>query len=90
VDEVASAICTITRDSSQAKRLVDEVNLGSREQSQGIEQISPAILQMQNLTQKTAGTAEEAAAAAVKLNGQSGSPREVTGRLSAMIGVAGN
>src|SRR5579862_6160682 len=42
VDQVATAIRSITVESAKVKTLVDEVNLGSQEQARGIEQISKA------------------------------------------------
>jgi len=47
VDEVASAIRAITEDRPKIKTLVDEVNLGSQEQTAGIEQVAKAITQME-------------------------------------------
>ena len=54
----------IIEQSSQVKTLVDEVNLGSQEQTRGIEQVAKAISQMEQMTQTTAANAEESAAAA--------------------------
>jgi methyl-accepting chemotaxis protein/methyl-accepting chemotaxis protein-1 (serine sensor receptor) len=85
VDEVAGAIRAISADTSQVKRLVDEVNVGSQEQARGIGQISKAVYQMQQATQTTAAAAEESAAAAEELNSQSDTIRLLTGRLSAMV-----
>ena len=71
VDLVAKAIHTITEQSTQVKTLVDEVHLGSQEQSRGIEQIGRAIVQMEQVTQKAAASAEESASAAEELTAQS-------------------
>jgi methyl-accepting chemotaxis protein len=90
VDEVAAAIRTITADSSKIKTLVDEVTLGSEEQSRGFEQIAKAINQMEQVTQTTAANAEESAAAAEEMNAQSETLKEVVGRLSAMISSSQN
>jgi methyl-accepting chemotaxis protein len=85
VDQVASAIRGITENSSKIKTLVDEVSLGSEEQSRGLEQIARAITQMEHVTQTTAANAEESAAAAEELNAQSEALRDVVARLNAMI-----
>ncbi len=90
VDEVAAAIRTITADSGKIKTLVDEVTLGSEEQSRGFEQISKAINQMEQVTQTTAANAEESAAAAEEMNAQSETLKEIVGRLSAMINSSMN
>ncbi len=89
VDQVAQAIRDITRDSASVKTLVDEVTLGSEEQSRGLQQISKSIMQMEQVTQTTAATAEESAAAAQELNAQSESLKDIVGNLSAMLGGHG-
>ncbi len=86
VDQVASMIRAITEESARVKTLVDEVNLGSQEQTRGIEQIGKAIIQMEQVTQKTAANAEESASAAEELNAQSETLKGVVERLAAMVG----
>lgn len=85
VDQVAQAIRVITSDSSRIKVLVDEVNLGSEEQSRGLDQISKAIVQMEQVTQTTAANAEEGAAAAEELNAQSEALKDVVSHVNAMV-----
>jgi methyl-accepting chemotaxis protein len=86
VDQVAVAILAITTEALKVKTLVDEVNLGSSEQARGIEQISKTITQMQGMTQDSAASAEESAAAAVQLNAQSESLKRIMQRLTALAG----
>jgi len=86
VDEVAAAIRTITTESVKVKTLVEEVNLGSQEQTRGTEQVAQAIVQMQRVTQTSAASAEEAAAAAEELTAQSVAMKEAVDRLAAMVG----
>jgi methyl-accepting chemotaxis protein/methyl-accepting chemotaxis protein-1 (serine sensor receptor) len=87
VDQVAKAIQTITEQSSQVKTLVDEVQLGSEEQTRGIEQIGKAITQMEQVTQKSAASAEESASAAQELSAQSASLKDIVMRLNSLIGI---
>jgi methyl-accepting chemotaxis protein len=87
VDHVAKAIKTITEQSSQVKTLVDEVHLGSEEQSRGIEQIGKAIMQMEQVTQRSAASAEESAAAAQQLSSQSAGLKEIVTRMNRLIGI---
>ena len=82
---MATAIRAITEETAKVKTLVDEVNLGSQEQSRGIEQIGKAITQMEQVTQKTAANAEESAAAAEELNAQSETMKDIVERLTAMV-----
>ncbi|MDP9050151.1 MAG: methyl-accepting chemotaxis protein [Acidobacteriota bacterium] len=85
VEQVAVAIRTITSDSAKIKTLVEEINLGSEEQSRGIEQISNSIIQMEQVTQSGAAGAEQGAAAAQQLNAQAESLNDVVIRLSSMV-----
>lgn len=87
VDQVAEGIRVITGDSEKSKTLVDEVHIGSQEQLRGIEEISKAISQMEQLTQATAASAEESAAASEELKAQSDTLNDISVRLSAMVGV---
>ncbi|MFN7994814.1 MAG: methyl-accepting chemotaxis protein [Bryobacteraceae bacterium] len=90
VDQVATAIRSISEESAKVKTLVDEVSLGSQEQARGIEQIGKAISQMEQVTQKTAANAEESAAAAEELNAQSETLKDVVERLSDLVGGVGH
>jgi methyl-accepting chemotaxis protein/methyl-accepting chemotaxis protein-1 (serine sensor receptor) len=85
VDQVAVAVRAITAESSKIKVLVDEINLGSVEQSRGIDQISKAITQMEQVTQGSAASAEEGAAAAEELNAQAETMKDIVGRMKAMV-----
>jgi len=85
VDLVAASIKVIFDEVRRVKGLVDEVSSGSGQQSSGVEQVTLAIGQMEQVTQKTAADAEESAAAAEELNAQSESVREVARSLSLMV-----
>jgi methyl-accepting chemotaxis protein len=86
VDQVATAIRSITAESSKMKLLVDEINLGSQEQSKGIDQISRTIHEMERVTQGNAASAEQSAAAAEQLTAQSQSVRDIVEHLNALVG----
>ena len=85
VDQVAIAIRAMTSESANIKTLVDEISLGSIEQSRGIDQITQAITQMEQVTQTTAASAEESAAAAAQMNEQAHSLQRVIGDLRQMV-----
>ncbi len=70
VVHVEQAISGITDSVTRVKALVDQVSEASREQSQGIDQVSGAISRMENVTQTTAASAEESAAASEELSAQ--------------------
>ena len=88
VDQVALAVRGITEESGKVKILVDEISLGSEEQTRGIEQVSKAIIQMEQVTQRSAAIAEEGASAAVELTAQSETLKDLVSRLSALAGTA--
>jgi methyl-accepting chemotaxis protein len=83
---VASSIKQITDEFGKVKMLVDQVASGSGEQSRGIEQIRTALGQMEQVTQGTAASAEESAAAAEQLNAQSEGLKDLVLRLNTMVG----
>ncbi len=86
--EVAGSIQGITEGAGKVKTLVDEVEASSKEQAQGIEQISKAIAQMDTVTQRTAANAEESASASEELNAQSQALMAVVERLQALVGAS--
>ena len=86
VEQVAVAIRTVTEQAAGIKTLVDEVSVGSLEQTRGIEQIAKALTQMEQVTQQSAASAEESAAAAEELTAQASTLMEVVHQLSTMVG----
>jgi methyl-accepting chemotaxis protein len=87
VDEVAAAIRRVADEAGQVKTLVEEVNAGSQAQTRGVEQVAQAVAQMEQLTQSSAASAEEGAAAAEELTAQSQAMKSVVDRLASMVGV---
>lgn len=83
---VEDAIRELSEESEQIKMLVDEVSIGSQEQSRGLEQISKSITQMEHVTQKNAAGAEEGAAAGEQLSAQAGALSEIVNRLESLVG----
>ena len=71
------------------KGLVDDVSVASAEQSQGLDQVTHAIAQMEKVTQTTAATAEESAAASEELNAQAESSMAAVNELQALVDGAG-
>jgi methyl-accepting chemotaxis protein len=86
LDQVTEAIGFITTTATKVRTLVDEVNLGSKEQSHGIEQVARAVSQMEQVTQRTAANAEEGASAGEELTAQSDALRVLVERLGMMVG----
>jgi len=89
LDHVAKAIAGITGDAEKVKTLVDEVHVGSQEQARGLDQIAKAIAQMEQVTQKTAASAEQSAAAGQEVKGQAEVLRGLVRRLTEFVGGDG-
>ena len=85
LQRVAAVIRAITESTVKVKTLVDEVNLGSQEQARGIEQISKAIAQMDQVTQNTAASAEEGASASEELSAQAEAMDHAVRKLSRLV-----
>jgi methyl-accepting chemotaxis protein len=89
VEQVASSITAITGSITSMKSLVEDVSAASHQQAQGIDQVSHAIAQMEDVTQRTAATAEESASAGEELRAQGDAAMVAIRRLERLIGGAG-
>ena len=87
--KVATSLEEIATRSRQVDELVVEIATASTEQNQGIGQVTQAVSQMDQVTQKNAANAEESASAAEELNAQAMSMQENVGQLLAIAGRAG-
>ena len=85
LSEVSEAIRGITEYTAKAKILVDEVSASGVEQARGIDQISAALTQMEAVTQRTAGNAEEGASASQELKAQAVSLENVVVTLEELV-----
>jgi methyl-accepting chemotaxis protein len=86
LDGVSVSIQAVTMESVKVKALVDQINVASVEQTRGITQIARSIAQMERVTQASAATAEESAAAAHQLTAQSDLLNEIVTSLGLVIG----
>lgn len=87
LDRMAGAVKGMTENSGQIKTLVDEVNMGSQEQTRGMDQIAAAIQQMQQVTQRNAASAEEGASAGSELNTHASALRRLVSEMQGMVGA---
>jgi len=85
LEQVATAIQAITGSAAEVKILIDQVNSGGQEQARGFEHISKALVQIDQVTQKTAANAEQNAAAGRELSSGSEALKDVAERLTALI-----
>lgn len=84
VNATAENFQIVEKHSSKVGELLSEVAEASREQSQGIDQISTAMTQMDKVTQSNAATAEEAASAAEELSAQASA---LNGMVDDLVGM---
>ncbi len=87
VTQVSGAIEAITSSAVRVKGLISEVSEASRQQTQGIDQVSQAVAQMERVTQGTAATAEESAAASEELNAQAAAALDIVMRVASIVGA---
>ena len=85
LDDVTNAINAVTEESLKIKSLVDQINVGSAEQTRGIGQIARAISEMEKVTQTSTTNAESSAAVAEVLNSESESLNEIVRILSGVV-----
>ena len=87
LDQMAANVRAMTENSTKVKSLVDEVNMGSQEQARGMEQIARAVMQMEQVTQRTAASAEESASAGADLNDHANALRALAHEMREMVGA---
>jgi methyl-accepting chemotaxis protein/methyl-accepting chemotaxis protein-1 (serine sensor receptor) len=88
VQQVAAAMSQFASGVGEVKTIADEVSQASRQQAHGIDQVTRAITDMERVTQTTAATAEESAAASQQLHGQAEATMQVVRELDALVGGA--
>jgi methyl-accepting chemotaxis protein len=70
VDKAGSTMSEVVASVARVTSIMSEIVTASQEQSEGIEQINRAVLQMDQVTQQNAALVEEAAAASSSLQEQ--------------------
>ncbi len=85
-NKVATSLEEIATRSRQVDELVVEIATASTEQNQGIGQVTQAVAQMDQVTQKNAASAEESASAAEELNAQALAMQDIVHQLLALAG----
>jgi methyl-accepting chemotaxis protein len=83
--QVTAAMHAITASTGEVKALIDQVSNASRQQAQGIDQVSRAVTQMERVTQTTAATAEESASASDELKQQAAASKVLVARLAGLV-----
>ena len=90
-EKVGKSLDEITAKARQVDELIAEIAVASQEQSQGIDQVSRAVSDMDQVTQANAATAEETSAAANELSSQAAQLKGIINELTQMVsGHSGN
>ncbi len=84
--KVAKALDDIVSRARQVDELASEVSAASQQQSQGIEQITHAVSEMDKVTQSNAAGAEECASSAEEMNAQATELQAAVGDLRRLVG----
>jgi len=82
-----AAFVEVRKRIDELTNLLESVSTASKQQSEGIGQVSQAVHQMDEVVQRNAGNAEESASAAQELHTLSVRLKEMTGNLSAVVGI---
>ena len=88
LDQLSVAIRAITEKADKVKALISEVRVGSEEQARGVEQIAKAMTQMEQVTQTSADSAQQAATAGESMSTQARTMRHVAEDLQQLVGGA--
>lgn len=89
-EKAGQALKEIRQNSENVAQIISEIAAASKEQSDGIEQITRAVGQMDQVTQQNASAAEECAASSEELSSQADTLKEIVGDLQRMVGGKNN
>lgn len=90
VSKTSNEFAEVTKSSSKVAELVGQIAAASLEQSQGIEQVSTAVAEMDKVTQQNAANSEQSASAAEEMNNQAEKMKEFVDRLVDIVGTKVN
>jgi methyl-accepting chemotaxis protein/methyl-accepting chemotaxis protein-1 (serine sensor receptor) len=85
VTQVADSVNAVSASAGRIKTLIEEVRSASREQIEGIDQVTHAVTSMEKVTQATAASAEQNAAVGEELTAQAEAAMAAVARLSAIV-----
>jgi methyl-accepting chemotaxis protein len=80
----------VSESASKVGELVGEIAAASQEQSQGIDQINTAIMEVDKVVQQNAANAEESASASTEMTARSGQMKEFVQDLTALVDGSGS
>ncbi len=84
-NQASETLNHILENSKEMTGIITDIAAASKEQSDGVSQVSTAITQMDQVTQTNAATSEESAAAAEQLNAQAAGLKDVVTILKGVV-----
>ncbi len=90
VTRTSEAFGGLGSSTARIAALIVDIASASKEQSTGIEQVSMAMNNTEQVIQKNSANAEETAAASKEMNGQAEQMKNLVARLVALVGVDAN
>jgi methyl-accepting chemotaxis protein len=85
VDRTAEAFGEVAQSAGKVGELVAEIAAASGEQSQGIDQVNRAVTEMEKLTQRLAGSAQESASVSEEMKSQARDLKGYVGDLNLLL-----
>ncbi len=88
--QISEAIDKNGQYSRRISEVMGEISTGSREQTEGILQISAAVNEMNSVVQKNASSAEESASVSEEMNSQAAQMKDFVSELQGVVGGNGD
>ena len=85
LSEVVAVIQAITEGAKQVREMVTSVNMASQEQARGIAQVSEGLARMEQVTQRTAASAQEGSTASRQMDSQARALQQIVEELKAIV-----
>jgi methyl-accepting chemotaxis protein len=85
VTQVSDAVNAVSANATKIKALIEGVRAASREQIEGIDQVTHAVTEMERVTQSTAASAEQNAAVGEQLSAHAETAMAAVARLSVIV-----
>ena len=85
LSEVVAVIQAITESAAQVREMVSSVNMASQEQARGISQVSDGLARMEQVTQRTAASAQEGSTASRQMDSQARALQQIVEELKAIV-----
>ena len=86
---VAEAIQLVTDDSGRIQALVSDVSAGGEQQTRGVNLMAKALVQMEQVTQKTAARAQQNASSVDDLKGHADAMMQIVDQVTVLVGSSG-